>query len=187
MKADKAQLAINAAIDLFGQQGIDNTSTQAIAKHANIGNATLFKYFESKDTLIREAYLSAKMNFVAYIKKDVVPTDKFEKLLRMIWNNFLSWSKENPRIYNFVQQIKSSRFKDPEIEAKVQHEFLFFTMALNAAKASGEVVDEPLELIQATIVLFLDLAVEVSNDDSSISEQQVYQLMLNSLKINATT
>ncbi len=187
MRPEKAQKAIDAAIDLFGQYGIDNTSTQAIAKHAGIGNGTLFKYFETKNELIREAYCNVKLEAVARIKQGLQPTDTFEHMMRVIWRNYLQWSLEHPHSYNFSQQIKSSRFVDSEIEDKIQHEYLFFTMALNAAKTAGKIIDEPLELIQATILMFFDMAVAFAKADVNISEQQVYQLMLNSLKIKSET
>jgi len=186
MKMDKAKQAITAAIDLFGQQGFDNTSTQSIAKHAGIGNATLFKYFESKDVLIREAYLAAKKDLIACIKQGLDPTLSFEPMLRAIWLNFFSWCLEKPMMYSFVCQIASSRFHDAQVEELVDSEMLFFKMAISSAKSNQQIADLPLEVIQGTIMAFINLAVQFHTEEPIVGESVFYNLMLNSLEINQT-
>lgn len=44
--------AMLSALELFSKQGYDGTSTMAIAKHAGISQATIFKYFKTKDDLL---------------------------------------------------------------------------------------------------------------------------------------
>lgn len=41
-----------AAIELFSEKGFSATSTSQIAKHANVSEATIFKYFKTKDQLL---------------------------------------------------------------------------------------------------------------------------------------
>lgn len=45
---------ILSGIDLFSQQGFDGTSTAQIASHANVSQATIFKYFKTKQDLLME-------------------------------------------------------------------------------------------------------------------------------------
>ncbi|MCH5462659.1 TetR/AcrR family transcriptional regulator [Lactobacillus sp. LC28-10] len=45
--------AMLSALELFSKQGYDGTSTMAIAKNAGISQATIFKYFKTKDDLLR--------------------------------------------------------------------------------------------------------------------------------------
>ena len=44
-----------AAIELFSQQGFDGTSTAQIAEKAGVSQATIFKYFKTKDQLLLES------------------------------------------------------------------------------------------------------------------------------------
>ncbi|GAX05737.1 TetR family transcriptional regulator [Secundilactobacillus pentosiphilus] len=44
--------AMLSALELFSKQGYDGTSTMAIAKHAGISQATIFKYFKTKNDLL---------------------------------------------------------------------------------------------------------------------------------------
>ena len=184
MRTDKAQQAIDAAIVLFGEQGFDNTSTQSIAKQAGIGNATLFKYFASKDVLIRDCYLDCKMDMFRTLKADLDPNLAFEPFLRTIWLNYLKWAEANPQKLSFMQQITNSRFYDPEVEQKIECELLFFQVAMKAAITNGEILEEEPSVIQATMVAFLNMAVAFKQTQPEIEEQRIYKLMLNSLKIS---
>lgn len=183
MHSEKAVKAITAAIELFGKNGFDNTSTQSIAKHAGIGNATLFKYFETKDVLIRTAYFETKKKMIEAIKVDLDPSLEFEPLLRKIWSNMFEWILENPLDYNFTQQIVASRYYDPAVEELVDKELFFFKVAINTAIKNQQILELPLELIQSVMMSFLNLAVAMRASETPVKEQEIYQLMLNSMKI----
>ena len=47
---------IEAAIKLFSKQGYHGTSTLQIAKEAGVSQATVFKYFKTKENLIQETF-----------------------------------------------------------------------------------------------------------------------------------
>lgn len=53
--------AMLSALELFSKQGYDGTSTMAIANHAGISQATIFKYFKTKADLL-EAILKPMIN-----------------------------------------------------------------------------------------------------------------------------
>lgn len=45
---------VDVALDLFIEQGYDETTMEQIAERAEVGNTTLYRYFPSKDLLILE-------------------------------------------------------------------------------------------------------------------------------------
>ncbi len=45
------QKVILSAIELFASQGFHGTSTAQLAKNAEVSQATIYKYFETKDEL----------------------------------------------------------------------------------------------------------------------------------------
>ncbi|MTD57851.1 TetR/AcrR family transcriptional regulator [Amycolatopsis pithecellobii] len=51
-RARTRQALIDAAIDLFGRQGYDETTVADIAAEADIGSRTFFSYFASKEELL---------------------------------------------------------------------------------------------------------------------------------------
>ncbi|BDI22334.1 TetR/AcrR family transcriptional regulator [Herbiconiux sp. L3-i23] len=47
---------VSIALDLFIEQGYDETTMEQIAEKAEIGNSTLYRYFPSKDLLILDRF-----------------------------------------------------------------------------------------------------------------------------------
>jgi len=45
---------LSAAVELFSRQGYNGTSTAQIAEKASISQATIFKYFKTKEQLLSE-------------------------------------------------------------------------------------------------------------------------------------
>lgn len=51
---------LDAAVEVFGEQGYANTRLDAVARRAGVSKGTLYLYFESKDALFR-AMMTAKL------------------------------------------------------------------------------------------------------------------------------
>lgn len=59
MKAERTRRQIiDVALDLFIEQGYDETTMEQIAERAEIGSSTLYRYFPSKDLLILDRLVS---------------------------------------------------------------------------------------------------------------------------------
>ena len=62
MKTTKAQqdqtrrLIVRAAVELIGEQGFEATTMKQIARSAGIGDATIYKYFPTKEKLLLEYF-----------------------------------------------------------------------------------------------------------------------------------
>ena len=50
--SDKQQAIKQAAITLFSERGYDGTTVPIIAKEANVGAGTVYRYFDNKETLL---------------------------------------------------------------------------------------------------------------------------------------
>ncbi len=55
---------MKAAIYLFSKKGYAATTTREISKEANVANGTLFKYFHSKDELLKTIFLKGTEQFL---------------------------------------------------------------------------------------------------------------------------
>lgn len=75
---------LHSAIDLFAANGFGNTSVKAIAAHAGVSQGLMYRYFESKDALLRavleEGLRDVWSTFEA--RTDGDPLDAIEKLMR---------------------------------------------------------------------------------------------------------
>ena len=59
----KEQRIFEAALKLFVERGVDNTSISLISKEAGIATGTIYLYFENKMDLINKLYISKKKKF----------------------------------------------------------------------------------------------------------------------------
>lgn len=54
IRQERVSNILNAALQLFAEQGIDNTSISAIAREAGISKGLIYNYFSSKDELLEK-------------------------------------------------------------------------------------------------------------------------------------
>lgn len=184
MDTEKQQKIIEAAVRLFGDKGFDNTSTQSISKEAGIGTGTLFKYYKSKEDLILGAYLATKLEMAQEVKRDLDPNLPFRELMHHLWMKGTAWSLEHLPKHKFMMQVKSSRYSAADISEKIQQEFLFFLVAIKAARDSGDIVDAPLELIESTFGTFYSMTIDYItnyNADPHSVRDQAFDMLMNAL------
>ncbi len=120
---EKRAKILEAALQLFVEQGFHATPTSAITKRAGVSAGILFHYFNTKEELIYTLFLETKLDFysamIAGIEKIKSPESRF----RLIWSNMWNYGLDHPHHFRFVQQIHNSPFierihEDPEVQQK---------------------------------------------------------------------
>jgi TetR/AcrR family fatty acid metabolism transcriptional regulator len=103
-KKGKPQTEINiieAALRVFGEKGFEATTISAICKAANISDATLYEYFDSKEEVlfsIPEVYTRRELERMQEISRYVhSPSEK----IRVIIQGYLEFYEKN-RMYTSV-------------------------------------------------------------------------------------
>jgi AcrR family transcriptional regulator len=71
----RRQHIANVALQLFGEKGYDNTSTQLIAKAAGVSEALIFKHFGSKDQLLDFIIKSGYQRIIEHNRGGLTETD----------------------------------------------------------------------------------------------------------------
>lgn len=71
-----------ASLDLFAKQGYDGTSTAQIAEHAGVSQATIFKYFKTKQDLLMAIIEPVIKNFFPVYRDDFLAKLKEFRTLR---------------------------------------------------------------------------------------------------------
>ncbi len=66
MAADTKSLILSAALDLFAQQGYEKTTMRTIAKKVGIQPASIYYFFESKESLLHAFFQEFASNFARY-------------------------------------------------------------------------------------------------------------------------
>ena len=71
----RRQHIANVALQLFGDKGFENTSTQQIAKAAGVSEALIFKHFGSKDQLLEFVVKSGYQRIIEHNRGGLLEND----------------------------------------------------------------------------------------------------------------
>lgn len=106
---EKQQLIFNASKELFTEKGFKQTNIQDIAQHASIGVGTFYNFFESKEQLFFEVFLSENR----ILKETVVNSVDFDEepiiLAKAIVHKLFSGMQENPILREWFNPDINSR------------------------------------------------------------------------------
>ncbi|MFE7423835.1 TetR/AcrR family transcriptional regulator [Rhodococcus sp. NPDC057529] len=73
----------DAAIELFIEQGFDNTTMDQIAERADIARATVFNYFERKTALLDEWMARRRQRATSAVNNEKTEDSSLEEVLRL--------------------------------------------------------------------------------------------------------
>src|SRR5512135_1634005 len=126
LDADKRENFLNAALKLFVANGVQNTSTAAIAKEAGTASGTLFLYFPTKQALIDELVLKIAREQSEYMKTLLDPSLSVRDTFFTIWSGSIRWLLENMDLYEFNQQIRDTNLVEASIVQETGKYFSYY-------------------------------------------------------------
>ena len=107
-KSDKREEIVRAALELIAEHGFHGAPMAMIAERAGVGAGTIYRYFESKDVLIRDIYAGLEVQAWSVIKvgyPDGRPIrERFLHICRQLIKYFLASQLE----FRFVEQFHNS-------------------------------------------------------------------------------
>lgn len=105
---NKRQLILDAAMNLFVEQGFENTSVQDIAFYAKVAKGTVYIYFKSKEELIHELYNYCYQLDVEACRAGMdEEKDAISKLSRRL-DNIINYALKHPKEAMIEQLYLSS-------------------------------------------------------------------------------
>ena len=109
----KRNFLIETATGLFLEHGIENITIEDIAKAANVGEMTIYRYFGKKQAIVLEAVM-ALQNSVSqdFFKMDSGVTG-FEKLA-IFYNSYLDVFKTRPNYFRFIREFDLLMIKEDD-------------------------------------------------------------------------
>lgn len=141
---------IQTAFQLFCDRGIKNVSLQEIAKKAGVGENTLYRYFENKETLVLEAFVRLWSTIMKNVEQVVESVDNYDTLTGYgqirVWiesfrhlyqadREFVMFSYE-AKLYLIRHKVKLDRFQQDTLMQSFRSPCL---AALNKGKADGSI------------------------------------------------
>ena len=139
--SDKRTDILDATLTLISDNGFHGTPMSQIAKEANVGAGTIYRYFDSKETLINELFLELKREFSQAMLAGFSEVDPPEEKFRTVWLNIINYCIQNPKEMLFIEQYHNSPFLTPETEVETMQYlapiFTYFQSAIESGLMKG--------------------------------------------------
>ncbi|GEM78879.1 TetR/AcrR family transcriptional regulator [Vibrio superstes] len=144
----KRDQILKSALQLFAEQGMDNTSTAQIAKAAGVAKATLFHHFENKSKLEDELFVDLKKSLFGDLGLMIDdPTLSLSENIKRVWIEGVNSLISRPAELMFFNQIQHHP-KNETRNQVVQDVFEPLEAKLLEAQRQGLLSSIPVEVLR---------------------------------------
>jgi AcrR family transcriptional regulator len=124
---------LNVALELISERGFHGTPMALLARRADVGVGTIYRYFENKEALIGELHDYVKANVNAAMVSGLEGEQPVQERFRHLWLNLAHYYLAHPHAFNFVEQYFYSPFITTATKAEAAERYApvraFFTQA----------------------------------------------------------
>lgn len=107
---DKRTAIMKAAQQLIAEHGFHGTPTAMIAKQANVGAGTIYRYFENKDELIFAIHAELEEELQAQMHSGYDQGWSLQQRFSHLMDRLLRYLLERPQDFSFLEQFYNSPF-----------------------------------------------------------------------------
>jgi AcrR family transcriptional regulator len=115
---DKRGAILEAALELFVERGFHGTAVPTVAERAHVGAGTIYRYFDSKESLVNVLYREWKQKLAAHLLTDFVPTGTARDQFGRLWRRMADFVQKHPTAYNFIELHHHASYLDRESVAE---------------------------------------------------------------------
>jgi len=108
----KRDKIIESALTLFAERGYHGTNVPDIAKMANVGTGTIYRYFKNKETLVNAVYQKFTKKLTETILSDFPSISSTYDQYLHIMNRLISFAKENKKAFSFIETHNHADYLD---------------------------------------------------------------------------
>lgn len=107
---DKRSAILQAALEIFAENGFHSAPTSLIAQKAGVGAGTIYRYFESKDDLIRVLQHEIDVKLRPAIQEGFNPDNSVKTNFLCLHGNLLRYLLANRNECRFLEQFYNSPY-----------------------------------------------------------------------------
>lgn len=109
---DKSKIDIiyQATLKLVLKTGFNGLKMADVAKVAKVATGTVYIYFQNKDVLINQLFLTLKKQKMDETLQVFDPTDPYRISFKKLWLNYLRISMRDPERMIFIEQFVHSSY-----------------------------------------------------------------------------
>tara|TARA_R110002110_G_scaffold404606_1_gene623109 strand:- start:129579 stop:130148 length:570 start_codon:yes stop_codon:yes gene_type:complete len=98
-----------SALELFVEKGVSETSIKDISRRANIADGTMYRHYESKNSLAEKIFVSAYLYMTNKIAHRVAALETLDEKLSYIINYFCKSFDGNKMLLTFLLRMQYSQ------------------------------------------------------------------------------
>jgi AcrR family transcriptional regulator len=150
--SDKREAILQATLDIIYEHGFHATPVSEIARRANVGTGSVYRYFKNKDDLLNQLYLDVKRQMFEAMHVGLAPDMPFEQLFKRIWINLFEYYTRNPRQFSFAEQYCGSPILTEATRTEGDLIFREYAGFIDKAIREGAINDVPRAVVTAALV-----------------------------------
>lgn len=125
IRRERTQSIIQAALQLFAEEGVANTSISQIAKKAKISKGLIYNYFDGKDHLLSAVIQEG----LKQMPLDLEPPENAEqarKKLEKILDNLFESAENDRTFWKFYAELLLQLIRDDNLSKRFEQEFQMY-------------------------------------------------------------
>jgi AcrR family transcriptional regulator len=120
---DKREAILAAALELFAVRGFHGTPVPLIAERARVGAGTVYRYFESKETIVNELYREKKRQLASALLADLPASAPTRQVFHEVWVRLGRFAEQHPEVLAFLELHHHDDYLD-DASRKLEREAL---------------------------------------------------------------
>ena len=144
---EKADLILDAALELFVERGFHGTAVPLVAERAKVSTGTIYHYFASKEALVNALYRKWKAEIARMVFEgfpvDRPPREQFQTS----WKRMAEFALAHRREFAFLELHHHSSYLDDESNAMEKQLTEFAGMMIRRAQSEQALKDMDPDLL----------------------------------------
>ncbi len=148
--ASKKEQILHTTLDLIAENGFHGTAVSMVAKEANVGMGTIYRYFADKESLIIELYREIKSRLVDAMLAGTEEEASFQKRFNLIWWNITTYYITHPKELSFMEQFANSPYFTQVEQERHELQYPIYQF-IQAGQMQGVFKAIPIEILMSTV------------------------------------
>ena len=149
---DKRTAILDATLKLISENGFHGTAMSKVASEAGVSAGIIYHYFDSKDDLMDELYITVKRDSSRAMLENYDPDRPLRTQIRQLWGNIFRYFVKHPRESAFLEQYINSPYYRPQVEEAVSQYFAPVVACFERAQHEMIIKDFPEAVITTLTV-----------------------------------
>jgi AcrR family transcriptional regulator len=151
-RAEKHDVILEAALELFAERGFHGTAVPLIADKAKVGAGTLYRYFESKEAIVNALYQREKRRMLDGLLADFPFDRPPREQFRTFFHRMADYAKAHPMSSRFMELHHHAPYLDEASRHLEDHGNQLIEGAIRAAIEQEVMKDVPPRVLVAVIL-----------------------------------